>query len=179
MRLSKQFRFEASHQLHNHPGKCSNLHGHSWILTVTIEGEIDPETGMVRDYGDIKDNVQPIVDQLDHTHLGSGWVQLAWIGPTHVYFLPSLPTSENMLVWIANQLREEFPWISLTLNETCTTAAELTRADWNKMQGRKENDAVNDQAEGQKTAQAAKGAKKAQRRKDEVSLEITDSDIPF
>lgn len=37
-RLEKTFRFEASHQLPKHDGKCARLHGHSWVGRVVIEG---------------------------------------------------------------------------------------------------------------------------------------------
>src|SRR5438034_5141876 len=52
MLLRKTFRFEASHILPKHPGKCSRLHGHSWVLHVSITGPINRDTGFVMDYAD-------------------------------------------------------------------------------------------------------------------------------
>lgn len=137
MELSKEFRFEASHQLSNHKGKCGRLHGHSWVLTVFVEGEIEEVTGMVLDYYEIKQAVQPLIDRLDHTHLGSGNVTLpdggvTWLNPSHELSLPMLPTSENLLYWIADQLPDQFPWSRLRINETCTSSAELTREEYDK-----------------------------------------------
>lgn len=137
MLLTKKFRFEASHQISNHPGKCARLHGHSWELEVTIEGRIKVETGMVMDYYEIDYVVKPFVERLDHQHLGSGWLWLdslsrdkkVWIGPS-IVGLPALPTSEALLVWIAGQLPLEFPWRTLTLSETCTCAAILHKEEF-------------------------------------------------
>jgi 6-pyruvoyl-tetrahydropterin synthase len=93
---------------------------------------------MVIDYFDIKQAVQPIVDSLDHQHLGSGTVtigsgSLVFLGPSTELSLPSLPTSENLLLWLGDQLRKtspDFTWSRLTLNETCTSSAELTFEEW-------------------------------------------------
>lgn len=141
MIVSKEFRFEASHQLFNHPGKCRCLHGHSWRLTVFAEGPLNQETGMVVDFIDIKRHVQPLVDQLDHHHLGSGYHMVGshesdlsgiWIPPSFdlPIDIPRLPTSENLLVWFASNLPSELPWTGLKLEETCTSAAYLTRSDY-------------------------------------------------
>jgi queuosine biosynthesis protein QueD len=71
MILRKTFRFEASHLLPKHPGKCSRLHGHSWVLHVETEGKVNQDTGLVMDYGEISAAVKPLVDDLDHRHLGA------------------------------------------------------------------------------------------------------------
>jgi len=59
IRISKQFFFEAAHALYGYDGKCKNIHGHSYILTVSVKGEPihDPtheKNGMVMDFGDLK-----------------------------------------------------------------------------------------------------------------------------
>ncbi len=111
MKLTKTFRFEASHILPLHPGKCSRLHGHSWVLHVSVEGEIDSKTGFVIDYADISEIVKPLIDRLDHRHLGQ-WAyanKKVPIAPVEEWMVPGLledfyPTSENLLVWIGEQL---------------------------------------------------------------------------
>lgn len=180
MELMKEFRFEASHILPKHLGKCSRLHGHSWVLRVYVKGEINPDTGFVMDYGDIKKVVQPLVDALDHRHLGQWWGNEINIvndcedqGPAGKHSVEGLPvgfypSSENLLMWIAGQLgpldlwlmkrlnhpeelmhflpgqiipfeqREEIKkvvsWSKLELNETCTSAAILTREEYDNVQ---------------------------------------------
>lgn len=138
MKLTKTFKFEASHVLPNHPGKCSNLHGHSWVLTVEVSGPIDQETGMVDDYANISKAVNPIIDELDHAHLGAWHTGLVIIQPRgtkSVFWLANdfNPTSENLLLAIAKQLlKRGFVFSSLTLNETCTTSCTLTWEEFNE-----------------------------------------------
>lgn len=62
MTISKDIKFDCAHMLSNYDGKCSNLHGHTYHGTVTLEGDVDPETGMLLDYNRIKQ----IVDEFDH-----------------------------------------------------------------------------------------------------------------
>ena len=110
-KLTKTFRFEASHILPLHPGKCSRLHGHSWVLHVSVEGEVDLRTGFVMDYADISRTVKPLIERLDHRHLGQ-WAyanKKVPIAPVEEWKVPELPedfypTSENLLVWIGEQL---------------------------------------------------------------------------
>ena len=139
MELTKTFRFEASHVLPKHKGKCSRLHGHSWVLHVSVEGSIDPETGFVMDFAEISEAVKPLIERLDHRHLGTwtipsttglGYQMLHFPGwgvtgmPTGFY-----PTSENLLAWIGLQL-SGLSWSKLSIEETCTSRATLTREEY-------------------------------------------------
>lgn len=108
--LWKEFRFEAAHQLPNMPPghKCARLHGHSFVLEVHLEGEVDPHSGMLVDYGDIKHAFAPLHDQLDHRFLNE------------IEGLDN-PTSENIVRWIWEHLKPSLPGLSaLVLRETCT-----------------------------------------------------------
>lgn len=62
MTISKDIKFDCAHMLSNYDGKCSNLHGHTYHGTVTLEGDVNPQTSMLVDYNDIK----RIVDVFDH-----------------------------------------------------------------------------------------------------------------
>lgn len=62
MTISKDIKFDCAHMLSNYEGKCANLHGHTYHGTVTLEGDVDPETGMLLDYNRIKQ----AVDKFDH-----------------------------------------------------------------------------------------------------------------
>jgi 6-pyruvoyl tetrahydropterin synthase/QueD family protein len=108
--LTKEFRFEASHILPKHPGRCSRLHGHSWKLLVNVEGPINPQTGFVQDFADISAIVKPLIEHLDHHHLGT-WARDSIVAPFYneQWAVPSLPqnfypSSENLLCWIALQV---------------------------------------------------------------------------
>ena len=67
--VTRTFTFEAAHQLPWHPGKCRNLHGHSYRLEVTVEGPIG-DHGIVIDFADIKDVVErDVIAAYDHRYL--------------------------------------------------------------------------------------------------------------
>lgn len=116
-RLEKKFRFEASHQLPKHDGKCSRLHGHSWIGTLVCEDyELvtqGSKAGMLVDFGDLSAAIKPLLDQyLDHWHLNET------TGLAN-------PTSEELARWIFNRLKPDLPWlVAVRIEETCTSSAE-------------------------------------------------------
>ena len=143
MELRKTFRFEASHILPRHKGKCSRLHGHSWVLHVFVEGHINEETGFVKDYAEISEVVKPLIEDLDHHHLGAWdqqgvenleWVNYMPVNPAwKVRGLPIefYPSSENLLVWIGGKLKEAgLDWAKIAIEETCTSYAELRRYEF-------------------------------------------------
>ena len=68
MKIAKEFRWEMGHRLPFHAGKCKNIHGHSYKLLVEFTGEIN-EQAMIMDYYDVKEAVQPIIEELDHSVL--------------------------------------------------------------------------------------------------------------
>lgn len=69
LRISQDFSFEASHFLIPYHGKCEKLHGHSYRLRVTIDGELTAN-GLVLDFAILKRIVRRhVIDRLDHVHL--------------------------------------------------------------------------------------------------------------
>ncbi len=97
-RLSKIFRFEAAHFLSrvppDHP--CRRIHGHSYEVTVTVQGDVDPATGWFMDYKEMSRVVRAVLDPLDHGFLNA---------------MPGLenPTSEILAVWIWERLAPGLP----------------------------------------------------------------------
>lgn len=68
-RVTRNFSFEAAHQLDWHSGACKNLHGHSYRLEVTVAGTLD-DNGIVIDFADLSAIVQhAVLDDFDHTYL--------------------------------------------------------------------------------------------------------------
>lgn len=119
--LTKEFRFEASHQLKHHDGKCARLHGHSWVGRITIQSSRlereGPKQNMVMDFGDIKAALQPLVDEfLDHWHLNET-------------LMCDSPTSEYVAMWIFKRLEDKLPGLaSVEIHETCTSACRYIPA---------------------------------------------------
>mgnify|MGYP006395967153 FL=1 len=70
MKINRMFHFSMGHTLHDYVGKCANLHGHNYQLSVIVESDTLNDQGMVMDFGDMKDIVKPIIDkQYDHRFL--------------------------------------------------------------------------------------------------------------
>jgi 6-pyruvoyltetrahydropterin/6-carboxytetrahydropterin synthase len=111
MEIFKDFHFEAAHRLPNVPPghKCARLHGHSFQLRVSICGQAAEPSGWVMDFGDLKEVVKPVIDQLDHYYLNE------------IEGLEN-PTSENLCRWIWQRLIGHLPQLSaVEIRETCTT----------------------------------------------------------
>lgn len=117
--IACEFRFEASHQLRRDDwseaendaafGNCARLHGHSYRLVVTLRGSIDPQTGMVMNFQQVKRLVRErVISRLDHQHLNE--------------VVGGLTTAENLLYWIAGQLLGPFSTDCLTRLELWETA---------------------------------------------------------
>jgi len=111
MRLYKDFSFEAAHRLPNVPEghKCARLHGHSFLVRVTVNGPVGEQTGWVMDFADLKTAFQPLHDRLDHRYLNE------------ILGLEN-PTSEILARWIWRELRPTLPGLAeIEVRETCTT----------------------------------------------------------
>lgn len=64
-------------------GKCVNIHGHNYILEVTIAGEIQKESGTVVDLKKLKEIIHSeIIRKVDHTYLNKDVDFLSGINPT-------------------------------------------------------------------------------------------------
>jgi len=63
--LVVDFRFCAAHRLPRHKGRCHRLHGHSYRLAVVVSGQPDGHSGMVVDFYDVEEAVQPAVDAME------------------------------------------------------------------------------------------------------------------
>jgi 6-pyruvoyltetrahydropterin/6-carboxytetrahydropterin synthase len=82
------------------------MHGHSYFVIITVEGDVDPQTGWVMDFAAIDAVVAPIVRRLDHQVLNE-------IGGLEN------PTSEVLAAWFWHQLREQLPSLAeVSISET-------------------------------------------------------------
>jgi len=73
----KTVELSASHVIENHPGKCRRLHGHNYVVTVGITGEVRAATGMVEDFGDVKHAIDAVIlTPCDHRHLNDVYPHL-------------------------------------------------------------------------------------------------------
>ncbi|RZJ27230.1 MAG: 6-carboxytetrahydropterin synthase [Flavobacterium sp.] len=140
IRITKQFSFETGHALYGYDGKCRNVHGHSYKLSVTVIGtpiadQDNVKFGMVIDFSDLKRIVkEEIVDIFDHATVfnqNTPHVELAAELKSrghHVILVSYQPTSENMVIDFAEKIKKRLPetiaLYSLRLQETETSFAE-------------------------------------------------------
>ena len=90
--LCRKFKFDAAHNLVNYKGKCEKLHGHTYHLSVVLEGSLNKE-GMVFDFTEIKKIVNKLViSKLDHSYIND--------------IIPQA-TAEHIAQWIFKTIDQE------------------------------------------------------------------------
>lgn len=107
MKLTRRYRFSASHRLHSHQlseernqetyGKCNNPygHGHNYILEVTVAGPIESETGQVMNLSRLDEYVRrEVVLPYDHRNMNEDLPDYRNV----------VPTTENVALNIAERL---------------------------------------------------------------------------
>ena len=103
--LNKVFHFCAAHQYFNPSfsaaeneaafGEDLRLHGHNYILTISVTGAVDPGTGFLMDLGHLKEVVKEhVISHVDHSQIE---LDIPW-------FSGKQPSTENMVVWIWEQI---------------------------------------------------------------------------
>ncbi|MDR2359587.1 MAG: 6-carboxytetrahydropterin synthase [Prevotellaceae bacterium] len=138
IRLTRKFTFEMAHALPGYDGKCRHIHGHSYILYVTVKGvpesdPVHPKYGMVMDFTELKSIVhRQIIDRLDHALLlrcdAPVAAELA-AAYEKVETVPYQPTCENMVIAFAETLQAALPGrVSLHSIRLCETATSY--AEW-------------------------------------------------
>jgi 6-pyruvoyltetrahydropterin/6-carboxytetrahydropterin synthase len=145
IRITKEFSFETGHALYGYDGKCKNVHGHSYKLSVTVIGvpisdRSNVKFGMVIDFSDLKKIVkEEIVDHFDHATVFNQTTPHIELANElinrghHVILVDYQPTSENMVVDFAQKIKDRLPknieLHSLKLQETETSYAQWFAAD--------------------------------------------------
>ena len=139
IRLTRVFHFDMAHVLLNYPGKCKNIHGHTYKLEVTVKGipcnnENSPKKGMLIDFSDFKNLIQnEIITVWDHAlmiHQKSDPVLLSALKNNYekIITVPFQPTTENMICELAVLIKKILPsdlqLFSLRLHETEKSFAE-------------------------------------------------------
>jgi 6-pyruvoyltetrahydropterin/6-carboxytetrahydropterin synthase len=112
VRITRRLHFSAAHKLGRADwspernqqvfGLCAspNWHGHNYELDVTVEGEVDAETGFVYDLKDLRETVErQVVEDVDHRNLN---LDVPWLEGIN-------PTTENLVVAIWRQLSGKLP----------------------------------------------------------------------
>ena len=142
IRITKEFRYEGAHALLNYDGKCRNVHGHSYILYVTVKGTpIDDNSncknGMILDFSDFKRIVNDtIIEEFDHALVLRSEAPMAQeLGSAYekVILVDFQPTCENLIAYFAEVIKEHLPesveLYSLRLHESPSSFVEWFAED--------------------------------------------------
>ncbi len=118
--ITRRLVFSSAHRLH-HPdldnktfyGQCANLHGHNYILEVTVKGKVTEQTGFVVDLKELKEVLEKEVKViLDHKNLDKDIN----------YFENVVQSAENIAIFIWKRLENKLPknaiLVSIRLHET-------------------------------------------------------------
>ncbi len=137
MHIKKEYWVEYAHRLMNHPKQCKYIHGHSGRVTITFEGAVNDETGMVKDFGDLE-WVGSIVDKLDHGLILQHSDPLVDVLAAFALMMETQekgesaaqiietrgpPTAENLCLWLKEKIKKQLavlvppgrshPWLDL------------------------------------------------------------------
>ena len=136
--ITKKIEFEAAHRISNYPGSCSEIHGHTYKLEVTVSGEINPETDMVMDFKDLKEILQKtVVAYFDHALILKKTTDNQTIFssyPGKITWMESEPTAEQMLLWMVSSTT---PHLSsgVTLQKLKLPETSGSFATWKNIKG--------------------------------------------
>ena len=96
--ITRKLEFDAGHRIPDHRSQCRNLHGHRYVLEITLQGDIvetegAPDRGMVMDFADVKSlAMEHLVNRWDHAFL-------VYTGDTPVRtFLDSMPGHKTVVL---------------------------------------------------------------------------------
>jgi 6-pyruvoyltetrahydropterin/6-carboxytetrahydropterin synthase len=91
--ISVETHFSAAHALRGYPGDCARLHGHNWIVRVSVRCRELDETGIGIDFRIVKDHVGAVLQGLDHCNLNE-------LPP----FRETNPSSENIARYLYREV---------------------------------------------------------------------------
>ena len=136
MKITKQFKMEVAHRLtSSYSTRCQSVHGHSYLMEVTLESEQLNEDGMVMDFGEVKDRMNHFFDAFDHSYvLSKDDVTLPFFlgieAQIHnrMLVVDYNPTAENMAYHAFRAMVENsLPVSSVRVQETLTGWAVAER----------------------------------------------------
>jgi 6-pyruvoyltetrahydropterin/6-carboxytetrahydropterin synthase len=114
--------FSSAHRLIDYSGECERLHGHNWKIQISVASDVLSDLGMVMDFKDLKSNVKPLIEKLDHQYLND-------IPP----FTEINPTTENISKYLFDEFSklvntDQIKVTKVEVWESTTSSASYTRS---------------------------------------------------
>ncbi|MDY3031652.1 MAG: 6-carboxytetrahydropterin synthase QueD [Clostridia bacterium] len=108
-KVKKRLEISAAHRLTlDYESKCTNLHGHNWIVDVYLKSETLNENGMIMDFTHIK---KKILDKFDHRVINE--------------VVDFNPTAENLAKYICDELAPYCYRVDVQESENNTAVYEI------------------------------------------------------
>jgi 6-pyruvoyltetrahydropterin/6-carboxytetrahydropterin synthase len=98
--------FSAAHSLSGYQGNCAQLHGHNWIVEVSVKCLELNNIGIGIDFRDIKQAIKNVINDLDHSYLNE-----------HPEFKDTNPSSENIARFLYKQLGEKINSVNVKVSK--------------------------------------------------------------
>ena len=108
-KVTRHEEFETAHLLPNYNGPCGNLHGHSYKIEVTVEGDSDDGFGMIIDFNHLKKAIKECVPDHKFIFFEDDIISQEIIKVLDKYHLkyesyPFYTTAENMVEYFAYKI---------------------------------------------------------------------------
>jgi len=111
--------FSGAHRLRYLHGRCEELHGHNWKVEVAVAGRRLNKEGVLIDFQVLKKKVDKILRTLDHTFLNN-----------LPCFSKREPSSENIAIYVFDQLKKELKGHMAVLREVTAWESETSSATY-------------------------------------------------
>ena len=119
-KLTVKSQFSAAHFLRNYEGSCENLHGHNWIVTLTVEGKKLNSADLLIDFKELKKILKQILEELDHRLIND-----------HPDFIEVNPSSERLAEFIFKKAKEKLkPYKGIKVKEVSVYETETSCATY-------------------------------------------------
>jgi 6-pyruvoyltetrahydropterin/6-carboxytetrahydropterin synthase len=129
--ITRKLEFDAGHRIPDHNSQCRNLHGHRYVLEITLTGKVvdhdgQADNGMIMDFSDVKNLArESLVDVWDHAFL-------VYEKDVQVKdFLDSLPNHKtvvlNRVPTVENLARIAFDILKPVYRDRYSTGLSLTK----------------------------------------------------
>lgn len=122
--LTVREHFDAAHALRGYPGKCKDLHGHTWDVEVSVAGTELDDVGILYDFKKLKEDLRAILDEYDHRYLND-------VEP----FDEMNSTAENLARVIYERLERRLP-DQVHLTEVCVWESPVARLRFRRVKQR-------------------------------------------